>query len=34
MLHALIHRLRVLLGLRRRRPVTVINRLPLNLLRV
>ena len=34
MLHALVHRLRILLGLRRRRPVIVINRLPLNFLRV
>jgi hypothetical protein len=34
LLHAFIHHLRNLIGLRRRRPVIVIDRLPPNFLRV
>jgi hypothetical protein len=34
MVHAFIHSLRNLLGLRRRRPIIVIDRLPPNFLRV
>lgn len=34
MLHAFIHYLRNLVGLRRRRPVVMIDRLPRNFLRV